>query len=318
GIKTRVVASSLIPDIPSHRVKTDRTDAEKLLQFWLQDLLTFVTPPSPEEEEARSLIRCREFLVRMRKSTHARILSLVHVYGLEYLQAEQKKTYRSKHFWAWLRREITQMPEGWRFIFNSLVDGYDMIDNLIKTYDSKIEGLSQLNRYRDQVLTLTQFWGVSPLVAMTIICEIGDIRRFASASQLMSYVGFSISEYSSGGRERKMGITKSGNSWLRLHLIRIFQKYKWMKFSTLSKRCKSHRSQAPAWAYELSQKCLLRLKTKAQRLSLRDKPSNKIKVALAREFVGFVWEALMRLSNEKSQLVSMRIVSNEVSAFNSY
>ncbi|MCX7674943.1 MAG: transposase, partial [Bdellovibrionaceae bacterium] len=141
GIKTYVVAPSLIPEIPGHRVKTDRTDAEKLLQFWLQDLLTFVTPPSPEEEEARSLIRCREFLVRMRRASHSRILSLVHVYGLEYAQSEQKKTYRGKHFWAWLRKEITQMPEGWRFIFSSLIDGYDMIDQLIKTFDAKIADL---------------------------------------------------------------------------------------------------------------------------------------------------------------------------------
>ncbi len=50
---------------------------------------------------------------------------------------------------------------------------------------------------------------------MVFITEIGDVRRFKHPVQLVSYVGFDLREYSSGGRERKYGISKMGNSRMR-------------------------------------------------------------------------------------------------------
>lgn len=41
--------------------------------------------------------------------------------------------------------------------------------------------------------------GVNLLTATTIVAEIGDLKRFASALQLMAYLGVVSSEYSSGG-----------------------------------------------------------------------------------------------------------------------
>ncbi|MEZ6052367.1 MAG: transposase [Planctomycetaceae bacterium] len=46
---------------------------------------------------------------------------------------------------------------------------------------------------------------------MTIAAEIGDLRRFATAKQLMAYVGLVPSEHSSGKRTQRGSITKTGN-----------------------------------------------------------------------------------------------------------
>ena len=40
--------------------------------------------------------------------------------------------------------------------------------------------------------------GVNLLTAVTIIAELGDLQRFASAPQLMAYLGAVPSEHSSG------------------------------------------------------------------------------------------------------------------------
>lgn len=54
--------------------------------------------------------------------------------------------------------------------------------------------------------------GVALITAVTFVVEIGDVRRFDSASQLMAYLGLVLSESSTGERVRRGGITKAGNS----------------------------------------------------------------------------------------------------------
>ena len=60
GVECVVIAPSLIPRKPGERIKTDRRDAAKLLQYHRAGMLTEVHAPSPKEEAIRDLCRCRE------------------------------------------------------------------------------------------------------------------------------------------------------------------------------------------------------------------------------------------------------------------
>jgi len=60
---------------------------------------------------------------------------------------------------------------------------------------------------------------VALVVAVTIVAEVGDFRRFANARQLMAYLGLVPSEHSSGASVRRSGITKAGNVLARRVLI---------------------------------------------------------------------------------------------------
>jgi transposase len=53
--------------------------------------------------------------------------------------------------------------------------------------------------------------GVALVVTVTVVAEVGDIRRFADARQLMAYLGLVPSEHSSGASVRRGSITKAGN-----------------------------------------------------------------------------------------------------------
>ena len=81
----------------------------------------------------------------------------------------------------------------------------------------------RIRRYDDDVAKLVPSWSLSALVtalqalrgvslvsAAVIAAELGDLKRFARPSQLMAYVGLVPSEHSSGKRERKGGITRTG------------------------------------------------------------------------------------------------------------
>ena len=69
------------------------------------------------------------------------------------------------------------------------------------------------------VTALQAMRGVALVVAVTVVAEVGDFRRFANARQLMAYLGLVPSEHSSGASVRRSGITKAGNVLARRVLI---------------------------------------------------------------------------------------------------
>ncbi len=125
---------------------------------------------------------------------------------------------------------------------------------------------------------------------LTMITEIGDIQRFAHPRQLMSWIGMDVREYSSGGKHNRMGITKQGNRYLRTAFVEANQR---------GYRQQQNRQgpESPAQGtspelIDIADRCLRRLNKKGNRLLLAGKHPNKVKVACAREMVGFVWESL--------------------------
>lgn len=129
--------------------------------------------------------------------------------------------------------------------------------------------------------------GIDFISAMGIIAEAGDLRRFSTASEFMSFVGLVPCEYSSGTTQRRGAITKTGNS----HLRRILVESAWSSHHVPRKTAhwKNKAKHSSSEVQEMAWKATKRLSARYQRLLHRGKPKNKITVALARELAGFVW-----------------------------
>jgi len=54
--------------------------------------------------------------------------------------------------------------------------------------------------------------GIDQVAAVTVLAGIGDLQRFASAPQLMAYLGMVPIDYSGGPSTRRGAITKTGNN----------------------------------------------------------------------------------------------------------
>ena len=67
---------------------------------------------------------------------------------------------------------------------------------------------------------MTCYKGIKNLFALTMITEIGDIKRFPHPRQLVSWIGMDIREYSSGGKHNRFGITKQGNRYFVRHSLK--------------------------------------------------------------------------------------------------
>lgn len=141
---------------------------------------------------------------------------------------------------------------------------------------------------------LESFRGIGTLTAMSVIFEIGGARRFDHPKRLLSYAGLDIREYSSGGHERKFGMSKLGNSYLRKAVASASQLA--MNPVSLSRGLKKRRVQCEQEMIVIADRCMDRLSKKSYHLRKREKPNNKIKVACAREMLGFIWEALQKVA----------------------
>jgi hypothetical protein len=131
------------------------------------------------------------------------------------------------------------------------------------------------------------FYGIDTLTAISIITEIFDFGRFASPRDLMSYLGLTPSESSSGEKQKEGSITKSGNKHIRRLLIEISWHYRHPYH--VSRELKRRRKNKPKWAIDIADRAGQRLSRRYWYLMNRGKMPCKATTAVARELAGFLW-----------------------------
>jgi transposase len=136
--------------------------------------------------------------------------------------------------------------------------------------------------------------GLALITGMTLVAEAGDMTRFDSPSQLMSYFGLTPSEYSSGEKRHQGGITKAGNGACRRALVEAAQHYRVAPRVTpaIQKRQEGQSREVRAIALKAQQ----RLNGRFRLLTGRRKRNVVIIAALARELTGFVWAIACQVS----------------------
>ena len=125
------------------------------------------------------------------------------------------------------------------------------------------------------------------IVAVTVIAELGDLTRFENPQQLMSYLGLTPCKYSSGERQRRDAITKTGNHHVRRILIEAAWSYRF--FPKLSPAIQKRQEHQPLPIREIAWKAQLRLSKRYKTMTQRGKSANVLVVAVARELAGFMW-----------------------------
>jgi transposase len=294
GYDCEVVAPSSIPRRAGKSVKTDRIDAADLAEFYANGLLTVVAAPDAQIEQDRDLLRSRQHLVQQQGVLRRHIQSLLRRNGLHYKAETQRKTFWQTHHYGWLDRTIEGCSGSLKVNLSLLVRQLRGLDEILAAYGESVEALAQAPRYREPVKALTCYKGIKHLFALTMITEIGDVKRFAHPRQLVSWVGMDIREYASGGKSHRFGITRQGNRYLRTAFIEANQRG--YRSARLGKDVKVRRANSAPEYVAIADRCLRRLNKKGNRLLLAGKHPNKVKVACAREMVGFIWESLNRVA----------------------
>ena len=289
-----VIASGLVPEISGHKVKTDRCDSEKLAKLYMKDMLTTLNVPAEEDEAERDLLRSRSLVSKQVIKTKNHIQSLLRRHGIDYRNEEKQLNLWTERYRKWLYGRASKLNDTLKINFNLLLSQLEFLESSLKTYNKEIENLAKTEKYESKVQALVCYRGIETLTAMKVITELGDIRRFDHPRKLMSFLGFDVIEYSSGGKERKFGITKYGNKIVRTALVEATQRC--ATPPKVSYNLRIRRGKTPPELIVVADKCMQRLYRKSNHLLSREKNRNRVKVACAREMCGFIWESLMRVS----------------------
>jgi transposase len=283
-----VVAPSLIPKKSGDRVKTDRRDARKLAELLRAGLLTSVAAPTPAEETVRDLCRCREDAKRDLLAAHHRLLKFLLRRGLCFAG----RTHWGAAHRRWLKGLHLADPLGQQ-VMETYLGAIEQIEERLKSLLALMEEVAQRDEYRAAVGVLRTFRGIKTVTALSLVAELYGFPRFAKPRELMAYLGLTPSEYSSGERRRRGGITKTGNG----HVRRLLVEAAWSSRNRplVSAELRRRRVGAPPWAVKLADKALHRLHRRYLHLVFKGKPANKAVTAVARELAGFVWAALTTL-----------------------
>ena len=288
GVACDIVAPSLIPVRPGDRVKTDRRDAKKLVRLYRAGELSFVVPPTPEQEGLRDLVRCRDDLRRARSAARHRVGKQLLRYGRVYREGKLSWTLRHR---AWVRRQRLEEPLAQAALEHMLCH-LETLDVQLAALDRQLEEIARSHPWCDPVSWLTCFRGIGTLTALGLLAEIGDFRRFGSARELMSFLGLTASEYSSGERRSRGSTTNTGNGHARRLLVEAAWHYQHPP--RLSARIRAHDGLVPPEALARAWQAQIRLHQRHRHLTGSGKLPNVATIAVARELCGFLWAAMTR------------------------
>ena len=156
---------------------------------------------------------------------------------------------------------------------------------LLASADERIEQRSLEDPYAGPVSRLRCLRGIDTLSAMVLCTEVCDMKRFASASQFVGWLGLGVSEFTSV--KRKQGrTTRTGNSRCR----RILVEAAWnnTRHPHVSKILRARSAGQSPDVIAHAWRAQHRLHKTWRRLEPRV-GSKKTVVAMARELAGFVW-----------------------------
>jgi transposase len=277
-----VVAPSLIPKKAGDRVKTNRRDALALAKLMRAGELTAVWVPDERHEAMRDLVRARSAAVVDRKRKRQQISAFMLRLGRHYAG---KKTWTKAHM-NWLASQPLAHAEQ-RIAFEEMLLATRQVEERIARLEAAIRAALPDWSLAEVVTALMAMRGIDLIAATTLLAEIGDLTRFATAPELMAYLGLVPSEHSTGDTVKRGGITRAGNARARCTLVECAWSYQHAPRVGRAKQEKV--AAAPQAVRAIAWKAQHRLHARYRALVRRGKLKTVAITAVARELAGFLW-----------------------------
>jgi transposase len=211
--QVKVAHPAMLKAISAGKKKNDRVDAQKISDLLRCNYFPECHVASREIRDRRRVLRYRNLLVRQSVQMKNRVGSMLMETGIPF---NKQKLHQRRYFNELLRDQANAMP--------------DSMPGLLRLSRSTIDGLGQMNKQllqalhtdhvlADRVQRLMTIPGVGQVLSLTWALEMGDINRFRSVKDAISYCGLCGAEKSSGGKTQRSPISKQRNKHLQTTLI---------------------------------------------------------------------------------------------------
>jgi transposase len=197
------------------RAKTDWADARHQRELLLIGRLPESWIPPVHLLDLRARVRCRHTLAQQRTEWQQRIQAVLYHHG-----CAQRRHLMVREGREWLASQ--PLPAAAREQLNISLQMIDVLDLQLAPFDV------DLRRYaRKQPgcrALIDQIYGVGGLVAVTILAELGDTRRFQNSRDVVRYSGLDITVYQSDAHRAPGHLSRQGPPALRWALYEAAQR----------------------------------------------------------------------------------------------
>lgn len=210
GHEVLVANARELPAISTSDRKTDKADAEKLARYARVDP-TILRPIVHRDSRTQAdllVIRSRAVLIRMRSLAINAVRGLIKPFGHRLSACSTD---------SFVTRCRTELPSHYCVLLAPLLEQIASLTQQIRSADRHVEQLVEAQY--PEAAALLKVPGVGPLTALTFVLTISDEKRFARSRDVGCFLGLRPRQQQSGERDPQLGITKSGNGYLRSLLV---------------------------------------------------------------------------------------------------
>jgi len=212
GHRVKIMAPQFVkPYVKSN--KNDAVDAEAICEAVQRPNMRFVAAKSIEQQDMQALHRIRSHLVSRRTAQANQIRGLLLEYGITVSKGIH---HVRKQIPLILEDADNELSDLFRGLLNELNQEFIHLNERIATVEKKLLSLSLQNKDCQRLLTIP---GIGLLSATALVAAIGDVSVFKNGRELSAWLGLVPKQHSTGGKEKLLGISKRGDSYLRTLLI---------------------------------------------------------------------------------------------------
>jgi transposase len=191
------------------RQKTDRRDAELLLDLLLKDEFPRIHRPSPGSLEVLRQLRYRHRLVQLRTRAHNALQAIALGAGISLKSKLRTQAGKERLKQLPLGSALSRQREEWLSLIAELNTRIDRVEK-------ELEPVAATDQRVGRVRTHP---GIGLLTGLALVHTLCPVSRFANSRKVTAYVGLEPREYSSGEKQRFGGISKAGSRLLRFLLV---------------------------------------------------------------------------------------------------
>jgi transposase len=212
GFKVKLIPPQFVtPYVKSN--KNDANDAEAICEAMSRPNMRFVKAKTVEQQDIQAIHRVRSELMSQRIAKMNQIRGLVAEYGLV---APKQVCALRKALPLWLEDAENELTNRFRHLLSGLWCDVKYLEERLSNLDAEIKEIAETD---PMAIRLQQLRGVGPLVATALIASVGNGEQFIKGRQMAAAIGLTPKQFSSGGKDRLLGISKRGDAYLRTILI---------------------------------------------------------------------------------------------------
>jgi transposase len=193
--------------------KNDYRDAEANAEAVGRPTMRFVPVKTEAQLDLQTIHRVRQRLVGGRTALINQLRAILLERGIT---VPQRRRVLERELPGILADERNGLSPRIRLLIEDMRAEWHELDRRIEAFDAELVAMAKTN---DACRRLCEIPGIGALNATALVAAVSNGAAFAKGRDMAAWLGLTPREYSTGGKQRLLGISKRGNKYLRTLLI---------------------------------------------------------------------------------------------------